>query len=353
VVLQNIKPTKEALQMKFIGMDAHSKTCFFVVLGKTGRILNAKRVATSDSNLLEFVRAVKGAKKLVFEEGVMSQWLFVLYKDEVDEVVICQPTEHDGPKNDERDAWNLADLLRVGRLKPVYHADNELMNLRTLVSGHDDLIGEITREKNRLKALFRQVAIPTEKKLYQSPQMVWQLPTDTQQYVACTLYERLDMYEEQRNGYHERFESNATRFKDIKLIMSIPGIGVVRANQIVAIMVTPHRFHNKYHLFSYAKLTRHARESDGKQYGKKPARGQPMLKAVFKSAVVSAMKSNTSFKRRYEEKRKNGADDRTARHAVSKAIAATVLAVWKSGKKYNDKHKEVTRRRSQKSHSDT
>ena len=46
--------------------------------------------------------------------------------------------------------------------------------------------------------------------------------------------------------------------------MSIPGIGPVRANQIAAIIVTPHRFPNKYRLFSYAKLTRHGRESDGK-----------------------------------------------------------------------------------------
>jgi transposase len=353
MVLRSINPTKEALQMKFIGLDAHSKTCFFVVLGKTGRMLTKKRVTTNESELLAFVRALKGPKKLTFEEGVLSQWLFLLFKDEVDELVVCQPTEHDGPKNDEQDAWNLADLLRVGRLKSVFHADNELMNLRTLVSGHDDLIGEITREKNRLKALFRQVAIPTGTKFYQSPEMVWQLPTDTQQYVACTLFEQLDLLEEQRLGYHERFESNAKQFKDIQRLMSIPGIGVVRANQLVAIMVTPHRFPNKYHLFSYAKLIRHGRESDGKQYGKKPAKGQPMLKAVFKSAVDGAMKSNTSFRRKYEDKLANGADKRTARHEVSKAIAATVLAVWKSGKKYDDKHREVTRRRHQKSHSDT
>ncbi len=155
--------------MKFIGLDAHSKTCFFVVLGKTGRILKRERVTTNEMNLLAFVRGVKGPKKLVFEEGVMSQWLFLLLKDEVDELVVCQPQEHDGPKNDEKDAWEIADLLRVGRLKSVFHTDNELINLRTLVSGHDDLIGEITREKNRLKALFRQVAIPTDGKIFHSP----------------------------------------------------------------------------------------------------------------------------------------------------------------------------------------
>jgi transposase len=340
--------------MKFIGLDAHSKTCFFVVMSKTGRITKRKRVMTNEGEILEFVRSVKGQKKLGFEEGVLSHWLFILLKDEVDELVVCQPSEHDGPKNDERDAGEIADLLRVGRLKPVFHADNELMNLRTLVSGHEDLVGVINCEKNRLKALFRQVALPTKgSKFYKSPELVWDLPTDTQKYVACTFFEQLNLLEEQRRGYLERFESNAKRFKEIKLLMSIPGIGPVRANQIVAIIVTPHRFPNKYHLFSYAKLTKHARESDGRQYGKKPARGQPLLKKVFKSAVLGAMKSNTSFKRKYEERRAAGASDRTARHEVSKAIAATVLAVWKTGKKYNDKHREVTRRRNQKCHSGT
>lgn len=329
--------------MKCIGMDAHSKTCFFIVLSKKGRVLIKGRVKTNEADILGYVRSVKGQKKLAFEEGVLSQWLYVLLKDEVDELVVCQPTEHDGPKTDERDAFNLADGLRVGRLKSVFHADNELMNLRVLISGHEDLLSVLNGEKNRLKALFRQAAIPAEgKKIYEMPEMAFRLPTDSQKYVACTLYEQIELLEEQRRGYMERFESNAKKFKAIKQLMSIPGIGPIRGNQIVAIMVTPHRFSKKYNLFSYAKLTKHKRESDGKSYGKKPAKGQPLLKSVFKSAVMSAMKSNTAFRRKYEEMRAAGADDRAARHAVAKMIAATVLAVWKTGKKYNDKHREVT-----------
>jgi hypothetical protein len=155
--------------MKFVGLDAHSKTCFFVVLGKTGRMHTKKRATTNESELLALIRSLKGPKKLTFEEGVLSQWLFLLFKDEVDELVVCQPTEHDGPKNDEQDAWNLADLLRVGRLKSVFHADNELMNLRTLVSGHDDLIGEITRERTDSRRCFarwrfRQGQSPTSRR---------------------------------------------------------------------------------------------------------------------------------------------------------------------------------------------
>ena len=340
--------------MKFIGMDAHSKTCFFIVMNKRGKVVAKERVETNESNILSFVRSVKGPKKLAYEEGVLSQWLFILLNHEVEELVVCQPSEHKGPKTDEIDAAEIADLLRVGRLKTVFHADNELINLRTLVSGYEDLTRVLCQEKNRLKALFRHVAIPTKgAKIYSSTEMAWQLPTDTQQYVACTLYEQIDLLEEQRRGYQERFDSNAKRFKEIKRLMSIPGIGPVRANQIVAIMVTPFRFEDKYHLFSYAKLTGHTKLSDGKKYGKKPAQGSPLLKEVFKSAVLGATKSNTAFKRKYDEMRAAGSDDRAARNAVAKKIAATVLAVWKTGKNYNDKHMEVTQRRNKKSHSET
>ena len=85
--------------MKFIGMDAHSQTCTFVVLGKSGKVLQKATVKTQEDRLLAVVRSIKGRKKLAFEEGVMAQWLYLLLKDEVEELVVCCPTERkSGPK---------------------------------------------------------------------------------------------------------------------------------------------------------------------------------------------------------------------------------------------------------------
>jgi hypothetical protein len=155
-VFSGIKPRKEALQMKFIGMDVHSRNSFFVVLGKSGRVVKRAKVKSQEDKLLGFVRSIKGPKKLAFEEGVMSKWLYLLFKDEVDDLVVCQPREKKGPKTDEIDAGELADLLRVGRLKSVFHSDSLLMNLRVLTSGYDDATQELTRIKNRYKAVYRQ-----------------------------------------------------------------------------------------------------------------------------------------------------------------------------------------------------
>ncbi len=57
------------------------------------------------------------------------------------------------------------------------------------------------REKNRLKAMFRQVAIPLKgSKIYSSPEMALELPTDTQKYVAATLFEQIELLEKQTFG---------------------------------------------------------------------------------------------------------------------------------------------------------
>jgi len=339
--------------MKFIGMDAHSQTCTFVVLGKSGKVLQKATVKTQEDRLLAVVRSIKGRKKLAFEEGVMAQWLYLLLKDEVEELVVCCPTERkSGPKTDEIDAGEIADLLRVGRLKSVFHADTDLMRMRTLVSGYGDVIEELGRTKNRYKALYRQVAISTAgAAFYTSKEMLSQLDDDARRHVARALFEQIALLEKHRARYMGLFASNARKHKEIKLLMSIPGIAFVRANQIAAVMVTPHRFPTKYDLISYAKLTKHKCMSGGKQYGTQRAQGVALLKEVFKSAALSATQGDNTFSRKYDAMRAAGKEDRVARHAVAKKIAATVRAVWKSGKKYDDKYEEVMQRRNRNDHS--
>ena len=57
---------KEALQMKYIGLDAHSKTCFFAVLSKQGKVVRKRREETNEANILTFVRSVGGLEDRQF-----------------------------------------------------------------------------------------------------------------------------------------------------------------------------------------------------------------------------------------------------------------------------------------------
>jgi len=111
----------------YIGLDAHSKTCMFVVLDAKGRQTAVQRIKTGESEIVRFVRSVKGKKALTFEESHLSKWLFTVLKDEVDELVVCNPAfvhRRRGSKDDYPDTLHLAQQLRGNFLTPVFHQDN-------------------------------------------------------------------------------------------------------------------------------------------------------------------------------------------------------------------------------------
>lgn len=326
-----------------IGMDAHSQNSTFAVMDNRGRVLQQATVSTNETELLGFVRSLRGTKALTFEETTISQWLYVLLKNEVDHLVVCdpKPNKYPGAKTDKIDAIELADLLRVNRLKPVFHTENERAELRTLISGYHDLVQEVVRTKNRYSALYRQSAIRIGgAKVYSNVELIEALPTDTQKFVAKPLLEQIKLLEQHKAAYQEQFDKNLKRFREMRLLKGIPGFGPVFANQVVGIVVSPWRFATKYKFFAYAMLVKHQQMSDGVVYGNRRAFGNIQLKSIFKRATKMVFHSDNAFGRKYERMLSEGRTEKAARNAVSRALAATVLAVWKSGKKYDDHHRE-------------
>ena len=284
---------------------------------------------------------------MTFEESTLSQWLYVNLKDEVDKLVVCDPAainKKPGAKTDKIDAIELADLLRVGRLSPVFHTADERMELRTLVSGYTDLVQSIVRAKNRYKAIFRQAAIRLKGTTsFTDSGWLSELSTKTQQFVAKPLLEQIELLEKHKKRYLRKFRQNLKRFKEMRLIRTIPGFDIIRANQVVGIVVSPHRFANKYHFFSYAMLVKHRQMSDGTSYGNKRAYGKTQLKSIFKMAARNALQTDNAFHRRHQQMLADGAKEQAARNWVARALAATVLAIWKNGTKFEDHYWEVTR----------
>src|SRR5205807_6686067 len=79
-------------------------------------------------------------------------------------VIVCDPRKNAllkvGNKGDRVDARKLADLLRMGSLSPVYHADCGVRTLRELARSYLTVTQDLTRVMNRLKSVYRSWAIP-------------------------------------------------------------------------------------------------------------------------------------------------------------------------------------------------
>jgi len=87
------------------------------------------------------------------------------------------------------------------------------------------------------------------------------------------------------------------------------------------------------------------RQGDGKIYSNKTPRGQSRLKGIYKSSLITVLRNDNMFRRKYDFMRENGSNSKVAENAIYRKLAATTLGVWKTGKKYNDHYKGVTQKK--------
>jgi hypothetical protein len=110
------------------------------------------------------VHGLRGSLWVTFEEGTWAAWLYDLLKPHVSKIVVCDPRRNallkEGSKSDRIDARKLAELLRAGLLRPVYHGETGLRTLRELARSYLTISRDLTRVMNRLKALYRGWEIP-------------------------------------------------------------------------------------------------------------------------------------------------------------------------------------------------
>ncbi len=117
-------------EIKYIGMDVHQEAIVIAVLNGSGKLVMETILETKASSLLQFLGGLRGELHVTWEEGTWAAWLYDLLQPQVQQVLVCNPRRNallkEGNKSDKVDARKLAELLRSGMLRPVYHGENGL-----------------------------------------------------------------------------------------------------------------------------------------------------------------------------------------------------------------------------------
>ena len=316
------------MQTKYIGLDAHSSTCTFCVLDLQGVELETRTIITNGRLIIDYVKSLGKDIHIAFEECDISFWLFdILYKH-VSKIIVCNPTanvQYKRAKTDKLDARNLANLLRGGYLKPVFHDGSIREKFRMLVSAYEDTVEESTRIKNRIKAIKRRTRSGVKD------------PVDADAvFVLKQFNERLEDIHRMCDEYKDKLTVQVKHFKETKYLVSIPGIKYIQASKIIAQVVDPRRFKTKYKFFAYCGLVKHPRLSARRSYGSVRIFGNRMLKCVFKMASHAALKGDGCLRQQYDDLRAKGLADKSAKNAVARKIAAITLSVWRNKKLFNE-----------------
>jgi len=150
--------------IKYIGLDVHQEAIAIAVLNDSGKLVMETVIETKASSILQFLHGLRGELHVTLEEGTWAAWLYDLLQPQVQQLLVCNPRRNallkEGNKSDKVDARKLAELLRAGLLRPVYHGENGLRTLRELARSYQTISKDLTRVMNRLKAVYRGWGIP-------------------------------------------------------------------------------------------------------------------------------------------------------------------------------------------------
>ena len=345
---------------RYIGIDAHSESCTVVVMGPSGKRIRQQVLDTQAKVLIDFLKGVAGTLYVCIEEGQLAEWLVEALGPHVKEVSVVQPKEHSGRKSDADDAWALAELIRVrGKGTYVFKPTSQYRSLREAVRAHAVAVKEQTRAKNRFRSLIRSRGVSGVNATLYDPELrgEWlrKLPVDYRPR-AEWLGAQVDTTTTACQQVEDWLKAEAKKCPEVQRLKSVPGLGDVRAAQVVALVVTPHRFRKTRQFWSYAGLgivTRASSEwkrsaGDGswhRERGNVQTRGlnlnrQPLLKAVFKGAATTVIAGNGPLRNDFDRLVAAGTPAHLARLTIARRIAAATLAIWKNKEVYDpSKHR--------------
>lgn len=178
-------------------------------------------------------------------------------------------------KTDRLDAQGLNRLQRNGTLPTVWIPPGALRDLRELTRARLGLTAERTRLKNRMTAMLAKYGTPASEYSdrfgkggrIEMESHLQRLPEQTR-WVSRQYLERLDFVKEQIAQLEQRLAPLVEVNESMRLLMTMPGIGVILAATIALEVGEVSRFPSASHLASYAGTTPRVHASGGKvRYG--------------------------------------------------------------------------------------
>jgi len=149
---------------QFVGMDLHRRRSVLVRMTPEGDVLERVRISNDVDRLAAVIARAGDSPEVVLEATYGWYWAVDALRDQGAVVHLAHPLgvkafEYRRVKNDERDATDLADLLRMGRLPEAWIAPPATRELRELVRHRAKLVGLRSHCKAEVHAVLAKCGI--------------------------------------------------------------------------------------------------------------------------------------------------------------------------------------------------
>ncbi|MHC4092127.1 MAG: IS110 family RNA-guided transposase [Planctomycetota bacterium] len=215
-------------------------------------------------------------------------------------------------KTDRDDALKLARLAALGQLNAVHVPSPVMRQWRQLLTAREATVAARTRCKVRIRALLLTAdqTLPRGQGGWTSAALAGLRalarpladcpPEELWRGILCLELEQLALLHAQVQRYDQRLEAWATQDQRVALVTTIPGVGVVTAATIVAVLDDPRRFGTRRQVASYAGLTpRRYQSGQLDRQGRISKRGNAMLRRILNQAAWAAVRYDPAFRAFY------------------------------------------------------
>jgi transposase len=273
VAQRSRKQGREYVGRQFVGIDLHRARSVVVRTTDAGDVLESVQITNSPLALAEVISRAGESPEVVLESTYGWYWAVDALHELGASVHLAHPLgvkafEYRRVKNDLRDACDLADLLRLGRLPESWIAPPAVRELREIIRHRAKLVTLRSHCKAQVHAVLAKcgVAVPMSDLFGVAGTALLNslgLPAPYAARIA-SLRRIMDSLDFETDLFDKLARGRLAKDPGYRAVQTIPGIGPILGAVLVAEIGDVHRFTSADKLTCWAGMTPVHRESDTK-----------------------------------------------------------------------------------------
>ncbi len=331
--------------MNYIGMDIHKQFTVAVVKDKDGNLLSEERFDNNLNNFREFLSPYPYEDtEIVIESTSVWEYIYDILDSMNYKVKLANPLKTRAIaeariKTDSIDASTLCDLLRANLVAESYIPPKEIRELRNIARYRKTLVQGRTRIKNKIHAILTKTGLKLPYKSLCKSSLQWiieEIGKFSIKTIMISHINLLEQYDFELNKIEEKINEVAMSNEKARLLITVYGIGSIRALEIISEIGDINRFESSKKLCSYAGLVPGIKQSGNTlKFGRLIKQSSKNLKSVFIETSWNLIrpKEGNKFREFYLRLSKRKGKQK-AICAVARKLCCTVYAMLSKNQEF-------------------
>jgi transposase len=339
----------------YVGLDVSQRVTHVCIIDAKAQIVWQGKCASTPEAIAETIKSyAPNAERVGLESGPLSIWHYHGLK-ELGILAVCIDARHTQAalnmqinKTDKNDARGIAELMRMGWYREVAVKALDSHTVRSMLGVRYQLVGMRTNIINQLRGILKTYGIvlpPDFGKRHE--ESIEQLCEEHHGVLFDTLAVLLSLYrglKQQISILDNLLARYARSSPTCRVLMTIPGIGVLTAAAFVSAIDDPKRFARSHLVGAYLGLTpRRHQSGEVDRNGRIAKCGDPLVRCYLFEAATSLLTRGHQWSAvkawglRVAKRR----GMKRAKVAVARKLATIMHRMWLTGQPFRFESAEV------------